>query len=218
MLDWNLNFHKVISLGPACETTYYIRRLIEQDEAYVFDWVIAPPMQVAKAIENDFSDFIQREGLEYRSGEAIGHPYINDSVLGIEFHHDFRNDADFMDTYEDVAKKYAFLIERFREVCTCGKPILFVQQHATETQARALDAAINARFPDLTYRLLVLDIAPEWPGEGRVRVAAINYEGDTWDKRFPVWRDFLGDLLKTSFDAGSLTLRSEPEPVPDGAE
>jgi hypothetical protein len=210
MADWNIKFHKVISLGPACETTYYIRRLIDQDEAYVFDWVIAPPMQVAKAIQSDFSDFIMRDGLEYCSGEAIGHPYINDSILGIEFHHDFRNDADFMDSYESVAKKYAFLIERFREVCTCGKSILFVQQHATETEARALDAAITARFPNLTYRLLVLDIAPQWPGDGRVRAVAINYEGSTWDERFPVWRDFLRDLLSESFSAGFLRLRVEP--------
>lgn len=204
MTKIDLPFNKVISLGPSCETTYHIRSIVDQEEAYVFDWVIAQPLNVARAISNDFSDFIKPDGLTFNPGIEAGHPYIVDELLGIEFHHDFRNDQQFMETFPDVREKYSFLINRFRNVCLEDKPVLFVQQHATEQEAKAIEAALDKRFPTLEYRLLIVSFSQGWSGASKVIPVAIEYASGSWDARYPAWNRLLSDVLDRSFESGSL--------------
>jgi hypothetical protein len=216
-------YKKVISLGPSCETALQIREVIDQDEAYVFDWVIAPPGVVAAVLEEDFSTLLYPDNLSFvPRGDGVENAHVYDTGSGLEFHHDFRNAPEFMEGYENAAGKYAFLINRFRSRMSDG-PILFIQHQADHANAQRLESAIATRYPNLPFRLLVIGTAGvphDWPAEGgeaRLFRVDIPGSGHTWQERTPQWRAVLVPILKQSFASGLLVLRRDTKGVEAGA-
>ena len=198
-----MKFDKVISLGPACETAWQIRQIVDQPEAYVFDWVIASASSVAKAISTDFSAIVHSGQLSLKNVDSGDHPYVLDAATGIEYHHDFRNDADFIATLPNVQQKYNFLKDRMRRLLASDKTILFVHHKGTPDDARILEAAIFERFPTLNFNLLELGIGgKEEPPrrEGRLILARIEGRGSSWQDRMPEWENVIEAILADSFD------------------
>lgn len=196
-----MTFDKVMSLGPSCETAWQIRQIVDQPEAYVFDWVIAAPASVARAISNDFSEIVQAGQLSLRNLDNGDHPYVLDAATGIEYHHDFRNDTDFLATLPDVQSKYNFLIDRMRSVLSSNTQVLFVHQLGTLDDAKLLETAIAGRFVNLRFKLLEISFGgPPAPPieEGRLILANIDGAGSTWQERAPAWKRLLEDLLLDS--------------------
>ncbi len=211
-------FSKVISLGPSCETAYQLRQIVEQEEAYVFDWVIAQAGSVARAIATDFSEIVRARNLSLSGNPS--HPFVVDALTHIEFHHDFRNDDTFLETLPDVQQKYDYLIARTRKLLRSDAAILFIHQNGTRDDARHLEAVIADRYPALDFELLELVCGgdPRIEREGRLVFASIPGYGSNWQERTPQWSLVFDDLLGDSYGA-SLTRRDPAtrDPVPAAA-
>ncbi len=209
-LQSTLSFSKVISLGPSCETAYQIRQIVEQEEAYVFDWVIASARSVAQAVGSDFSGFIHPEALSLEGLTNADHPYILDRVSGIEFHHDFANDHDFINGLADVQAKFNYLINRMRSTLSSDIAVLFIHHLGSDVDAVHLRDAIVARFPKLKFRLLELTIgsATDLSFDDEIVFGNIPGYGTTWQERTVQWEAVLDKLLRNSY--GHTLIRRDP--------
>ena len=195
-------YHKVISLGPNCQTAFQIRQLIEQEEAYPFDWVIASPSAVVKAVETKFQKFVNPDGLVLRSsGAPESHPYVYDKVSDIEFHHDFENSENFMNSVEHVKSKYKFLTSRMLRQLQAREPILFVHHTGQWQDAMEFAQAISANFPQLPFDVLDVAISKSKvkARHGNVIRMSIDGSGETWQDRTPQWAEVFDDILADSF-------------------
>lgn len=150
------HFHKVLSLGMACDTAFQIRRNFAQTEAYPFDWWITPYDGLRELIAGDFAGLLSEENLE-RSGQ-----YVVDHRFGLAMMHDFENLERFRDTLDAVRAKYRRRISRWLALFTNPVSVLFVrgQQYADdsvigESKARALLALLRDKYPKAQVHLLV---------------------------------------------------------------
>lgn len=196
-----MQFNKVISLGPSCETAYQIRQIVEQEEAYVFDWMIASTPSVVRALSNQFGELVRADGLSLRTQSGTGHGYVADSITGMEFHHDFRNDETFLETLEDVQAKYAYLSSRMLALMRSDSAVLFVHAQGSQDEARLLDSVIAEHYPTLSYRLLELAIGSmtSFERDGRLIFANISGDGTTWQERTPQWAIVFDQLIADSY-------------------
>lgn len=155
-------FAKVISIGATCQTARQIRNLLEQREAYYFDWLISPLPAVMKSIENGFTGILQPENLSYSDHRKIR---LIDSINGLQYQHDFpvdeKNDdpalremilPDFVDHAHLAREKYIRRALRTLDVLSSGVHILLVRyvQDASELapqRRNELKKVFAHRFP-----------------------------------------------------------------------
>lgn len=196
-----VDFQKVISLGPSCETAWQIRQVVDQPEAYVFDWVIAPASSVAQAIRTDYAKIVEPDRLVFKSDAGLDHPYVLDTATNIEYHHDFRNEPDFMETYENVKGKYDYLIDRMRKTLD-RSAVLFVHVADDRAEAETLRDAIVDRYPELSFKILSVEIKGrelDLVEEGDIIRANIPGRGTTWQDRAGEWASIIKAALGNSF-------------------
>jgi hypothetical protein len=193
-------FNKVVSLGPDCQTAYQIRQVINQEEAYLFDWVIAPASVVSRAFENLFSEIIASSGLMLKEAQADRN-FIYDSKSGIEYHHDFRNDHNFLESFDEVKSKYEFIKSRMIALLRSDAAVLFVHHEGTDEEVLSLEKAISTAFPTLSFKILEVKCNPDLQRveQGRVVTVGISGDGESWQERTNQWASVLDDILCDSY-------------------
>lgn len=185
-----LQFHRIISLGRACDIAYQIRRVFNQAEAYPFDWLVTPMSGLIKVIQSDFDGFIDADHLEIRDNRVVN------QESNIVFFHDFEEQQipTFKQALPQVMDKYKRRIERWRTVVNSGNPILFVKGSndtslgvITEDQARLIYDTLTQAYPHCDVHLLCQNvpeagIAPQRIGNIRIdnvrKPASAAWSGD----------------------------------------
>lgn len=76
-----------------------------------FDWVWTDLEYLMKCIDNDFSDFLVKDNINYDVHNAT---VFEDTLYKIQFFHDVKHNLE--TEYEEIYKKYMRRIERFREM------------------------------------------------------------------------------------------------------
>lgn len=128
-------FEAVISLGLHCQCAHQIRRRFKVNEAYPFDWVVTPPKTVVDVIKAGFELQPTAENLRLYEG------HVRDERTGVRYFHDFPIDPDFMDAFDDVRDKYAFLASRAR--ARLASDVLFVAHAAPPSKTPLILKILN---------------------------------------------------------------------------
>ena len=199
-------YSKLVSLGPSCETAYQIRQIVQQEEAYVFDWIIAPATSIARAIATDFTEIVYAPSLYLacRGNER----FIADTLTNIEYHHDFVNNDSFLESIASVQDKYDYLISRTRALLDSNASVLFLHQNGTSQEAYHLEAVLSKKHPNLDFDILAIKCGDksQCTQKGRILFADILGDGSNWQQRTPQWSALLDSLLADSYGV-SLTRR-----------
>jgi len=174
-----------VSLGWDCEPALSLRNLELRTEAYPFDWNNTPQFsQICNMIKNKFKDFLNPLFLKH-NGASIKHTQYE-----IEFRHDFPSltphgttgivDFDsslqpyyggfivdnFLDFLPIIAEKYTRRINRFLELLSSTKKIVFIRTHLTPEDAKQFVTLMETYYPNLNYQLIGLqsnnDIILKW--------------------------------------------------------
>ena len=209
-----MEYDEVISLGSRCQTAYQIRRLTGKTQAQVFDWMIAPHRGVVKAIETNFSDFMQLENLKrgVSASDEFKYRHIEDASYGILYQHEFLNSASLEEDYQRIKSKYDFLIGRWNETMRSESKVLFIRQavggfhpaidepEIGEQEAQELVHAISGAYPALDFRLLLLTPQARTPLRTEKYDVLTMEQPNPWDWRgdLDVWGEWLPQALASA--------------------
>lgn len=181
-------YDQVVSLGRGCQPAHQIRRLDASAQAHVFDWIITPDAALVDLIAAGLDGFFARERLEMGPENCIV-----DRVTDTRFLHEFPEGCDFATQYEKNAGRFAMLVERWRDLLASRQRVLFVRQHAWDSDARAsairLRDAIAAKAPHLTFSLLYFTETDEndWGENGIVNLRLRQPEPYVWTGDDAAW-------------------------------
>jgi hypothetical protein len=165
---------RVVSLGGNCMVTKEMRVFYGVESANMFDWWITPGDALVRLIEADFDDLFAPGNLRI-VGEGRS---VANLRYGILHHHDFpRNDA--ADRVMGISEldlqrnrdKFTYLKKRWDDLGDNPDPVLFVRYawHMFEplltgippeplgADAARLVAALDRKFPQLDFRILLID-------------------------------------------------------------
>ena len=182
-----------ISLGPACQTAFNLRRFTGIRRAFPFDWWITPLHAAAAAIESRFELAIEPGNLEVT---ADRHSALN-KAFDLLHHHDFRRVCGSVAPLDPGAvaslkAKIAHLGGRFMsEVAAAGEVGLFLSEVMTENRytrrphdPRAscsnLFRVLERTFPRTRFRLFVADPGPLRDCDERIVPLDYRDQGDRW--------------------------------------
>jgi hypothetical protein len=128
-----------ISLGYCCYTTLFISELTKQDNKtynrYVFDWLGLPMWSICKLIEDDFVDLNNSQYLVYKKHYSNkNESYVTNTKYNAIFAHDYNRYLNEIpaEQFAHVKAKYDTRIQRFRDILTSGKPIVFFRVERDE--------------------------------------------------------------------------------------
>jgi hypothetical protein len=121
-----------ISLGARCYPSMFISELAKQDnktyQRYVFDWLGSPMWSICKLIEEDFVDLNNPEYLVYKNHYSNkDESYVTNTKYNIIFAHDYNRYVNKIskEQFDHVKAKYDDRVQRFRNVLTSGKALVF---------------------------------------------------------------------------------------------
>ena len=188
-------FDRVVSLGCSCQPAYQIRRLLNVEEAQIFDWVITEDRGVVHLIENGTRDFLVRDDLRWIDGamRSLRH--------GTRFLHEFPDEGSLEARFDAHSERFAALGERWRALMEADERVLFVRKHAwdddPQATAETLRDALRVAGPRLDFTLLYLtppdQFDPSWRTEGIEHRAVRQPEPYTWKGDDTVWETLLRD-------------------------
>src|SRR5579871_1494058 len=168
---------RVVSLGGNCMVTKEMRVFYGTESANMFDWWITPGDALVRLIENDFADLFAPAYLQMVGDRKS----VANLRYGILHHHDFpRNDVENRviavrnQDLERNRQKFAYLKKRWDALASNAGPVLFVRYawqmsepllagvplEPLRADAHRLLAALDRKFPNLDYEVLLID-APE---------------------------------------------------------
>lgn len=168
---------RVVSLGGNCMVTKEMRLFYGIRAANLFDWWITPGDGLVRLIENDFDGLFERENLRLVGDRRS----VANLRYGILHHHDFpRNDEEDRVVAIDEEhrrrnlEKFAYLKRRWDDLAHNRGAVLFVRWGWSMSELlldglspdpacadpAKLVAALDRKFPQLDYQILLID-APE---------------------------------------------------------
>lgn len=166
-------FDAIISLGFNCHCATQLRYLGLRQFNYFFDWIISKSAaQVASAILNDFEGLLERNNFSFitstkitiRDSQVVDvdkRSYISDERYLFRFTHDFPITEDYQTSWEMIKAKFERRFKRFittiTNAQTSRKPVLFIRENASPTDALLLQYAITQRYPSLDFVLLIIN-------------------------------------------------------------
>lgn len=205
-------FVHVVSLGAWCQVAEQVKRCFGEVTTGPFDWLVSPLESVIKILNDDARSL----------GSDAVHLDLTaiSTTYGCLYHHEFPRDADSRciineQALQDTQSKLKYKWASLKRALSNNEPTLFIRFGGDARPARAwpyhqngtaidsddlnaLDAALAAHFPDLTYTLLYIWHEDLHPGDftkplsSRIRLARMDepghrlWEGDTstWQKVF----------------------------------
>jgi hypothetical protein len=151
------HFDLVFSAGPYCRTAFHVRRLFDQQQAFPFDWLVAPATSLLCMLRPDYRFSLSREQLFFTKSAQVA-LNIRDQILHL---HDFERtsagllSADNLDEQlVQINSKYMFLFERLRQRLQQANRCLLIFEGlmpALELEAyRQRTASPELVYPDLS--------------------------------------------------------------------
>jgi hypothetical protein len=129
--------------------------------AFPFDWTVTPFDSLCHFIETDFVTFLRPENLCYVADDRPYAPYVEDTVHGILFPHDFPQGDSFLEHFEPVRQKYARRIERLQNLLDSDAKVLMIRTDLTKEQAEYLRDLVKKKYPRLTFVIMALTFTVE---------------------------------------------------------
>nr|WP_255643142.1 DUF1796 family putative cysteine peptidase [Acidocella sp. KAb 2-4] len=195
-------FHKVVSLGYACDVAHQIRRILHQTESYPFDWLLTPLNAVQTLIQTGFDGFLAPENLVHE------HNYVLDRETGIKYLHDFKNLENFSGEIMEIREKYSRRVARWQDLMRHQASILFVrgQKDYDHLPPISLDAArrlwsvIAQAYPAISLHLLVIQpldcTVPDFADDKITMVRMGNPDPIVWSGDDGKWQQLLSGINK----------------------
>ncbi len=198
----------IISLGIDCEPATVLHNFALRNNAYPFDQLVTQFSSLYSLLENDFDCFLQKNNLIYAShpfNARFGDPeakYVIETKYDIIFRHHFEFSDKFLDSYGAVKKLFNRRIARFYDHIHSDKYIYFLRKHMTKEQAQLLVNLIDRKFPNLRYKLIVVNFLSDsnesW-GINKVNNFYISSFGIVdewwkWPQRFAEWQAIFKQL------------------------
>lgn len=152
-----LKYDLVFSLGAACSCTQVLRRRNLQLASYPLDWLFGSDFSGRiELLANDFTDFINKEDLEYTFSErSISCDAYYNKSNDLTFNHDFPTGVDLNESYDIVRAKYNRRIERLLQNIKDARKILIAyietpdaSKHADNDDIIKGVEKIRAKYPD----------------------------------------------------------------------
>ncbi|MCX7356744.1 MAG: DUF1796 family putative cysteine peptidase [Alphaproteobacteria bacterium] len=193
------HYDQIVSLGRGCQPAHQIRRLYADAQAHVFDWIVTPDAGLLHSITTDLDGFFARERLEMGPEDCIV-----DRVTDARFLHEFPSGQDFGSQYDKHAGRYEMLAERWRQLLASQQKVLFVRQHAWDSDLRGtairLRDTIALKAPHLCFDLLYLSAThdEDWREERIVNVFLRQPEPYVWTGDDAAWEQVLAQAFARS--------------------
>ena len=150
-----MRYHKVISIGHACQPANYIRSLTKQQEAYFFDWLVTPTDSFMKLIEHGpESLFYDRSQFVSIDEPGRKKATVTHKALGVIFYHEFPIGPKALNSFDAVAMKYRNLARRWHELNTIRNKVLFIRHYAGKGDSLLIQGALRRVFPNVPFDLL----------------------------------------------------------------
>lgn len=150
----------ILSMGYNCQSALRLRDQRIRSFAGPVDWVISNSVpQLARQIENRFSDYMKLENLKI-IGSVYGHYSAEDTATGILSFHDFpvsSNGARQITNYSGFRERLDRRIERFYQAARTGRKALYVRQRADMQEAEQLRRALKRISGGEVYLLVAND-------------------------------------------------------------
>jgi len=186
-------FDQVVSLGCSCQPAYQIRRLLSQEEAQVFDWLITEDGGLIHLIEGGASDLFERDDLKWIDGAMRSQRH------GTRFLHECPTEGDFETAYDAHRDRLGALAARWRSLMASDARILFVRVHAWDADPRRTAARLYATLeqagPRLKFDLLYLTppyvFDPLWSDASIIHRPIFQPEPYTWRGDDAAWEEVL---------------------------
>lgn len=153
-----MEYDLIISLGPACETSYHIRRHRLQYAAYPFDWVITEFRPLYNCFVHDFEGFLtSREDLVITNKTEPTNKY------GVVFRHELQDEGGYPD-FEDAKAKYERRAKRLLDVMYSTKRVLFIRRGGmAKDQAIELNKLWQDKYTvDYHVAIIQKTPTPDW--------------------------------------------------------
>ncbi len=194
----NGNYHKVISLGLACQPAFQIRRIFGGiQKTYPFDWVVTSTDGLIHEINSNLSEFFSLPNLERNDAGLV----INQQSR-TQFIHEFPAGLDYLEQHAIHAPRYARRALRWRRLMGSGSRVLFVHDNRRSkrpvTQARRLRDCLETRAPRLHQHLLsIVTPGTDCPDERGISFWPMPLTPGVWTGDDAAWSAMLSGVTIT---------------------
>lgn len=171
-----------VPLGSFCRPAAALKSLGIRKVSLPFDWCVTSFDALYKILEHDFKNFVNPKFLTLGKSEE----QIRNSFYGFNFFHvtfEFAGkrlevDQGFFDPdrthlvpvslqgeefLDQFTSKFKRRVNRFYELMTLGVPVYFIREkRTTEREAVALRDLFRKKFPNLEFKIIILDTKEEY--------------------------------------------------------
>lgn len=151
-------FDLVFSAGPYCRSAFHLRRLLNQTEAFPFDWWVTPATSLQRMLHPDYAFHLAASDLHLTEAGLVA---LNsrDQVLHL---HDFKRTEGGLISLDDIDgqlqginEKYRFLFDRLRSRLREARSCLlifegFLHAHSLESYRQRTSSQPLA-YPELPH-------------------------------------------------------------------
>lgn len=153
-----MRYHKIISVGHACQPAHYIQELTDQKEAYFFDWLVTPVGALTKLVEfGPESLFYDQSQFWTADEEGRKKATVTHKSLGVMFYHDFPRGPKALEAYGQVELKFRHLAQRWHALNQFRHKVLFVRHYAGKDDSLLIQNTLREAFPNLPFDLLSIN-------------------------------------------------------------
>lgn len=110
-------YHKALSLGQNCTTSWYLKQVGSKKESYPFDWLISSASVLESCLDDNFTIFMDKSHMfSFDNGKRAGHNI---------YHEKFFNHRNPLSNDEDY-KYYQRCTSRFLNLLDSTTPVVFI--------------------------------------------------------------------------------------------
>lgn len=117
-------YNHVVSLGCACNTSLYLKKLVLKLFSLPYDWIFSNLDMIQHTIEDDFESFLNLELINSKKPKQAGHSYYHKRLFN---HHNPKENQDDYHYYQRC-------ITRFKELLDSSDNKLFIHTVYQETE------------------------------------------------------------------------------------
>ena len=151
-----MKFDKVISIGHSCVPAHQIRKWLNQQEAYFFDWLVTPPPALITLIRCGLMTLFDKSRLAIHEPGKNKYVPIIHTEMKVIFYHEFRKEKELTD-YSIVYSKYLFLSSRLNDLLKSQSKVLFIRHHIKKEECEEVQKAIAEAYPKLCFEILAVN-------------------------------------------------------------
>jgi hypothetical protein len=140
--------YEIVSFGYSCYPKLFIDKIIKKETQF-FDWIGSSTWSIIKLLENNFSNFINKENYYYL--KKIFKPHNHEFLIyNKEYYIRFIHDGDFLkntEEWKNFIDKYTRRIDRFNDLLKSEKNLLFFYLEENKLRYDTLYEEIKKYYP-----------------------------------------------------------------------